>query len=67
MAVSRLLMKDKSGRLVSVPKDRLEAFAKAQRSSKELTPEERERSSKELTPEERERRVREISQKLGMK
>lgn len=55
MAVSRLLMKDKSGRLVSVPKDRLEAFAKAQR------------SSKELTPEERERRVQEISQKLGMK
>ena len=55
MAVSRLLMKDKSGRLVSVPKDRLEAFAKAQH------------SSKELTPEERERRVQEISQKLGMK
>ena len=55
MAVSRLLMKDKSGRLVSVPKDRLEAFAKAQR------------SDKELTPEERERRVQEISQKLGMK
>ena len=55
MAVSRLLMKDKSGRLVSVTKDRLEAFAKAQR------------SSKELTPEERERRVREISQRLGMK
>ena len=48
-------MKDKSGKLVSVPKDRLEAFAKAQR------------SSKELTPEERERRVREISQRLGMK
>ena len=48
-------MKDKSGRLVSVPKDRLEAFAKAQH------------SSKGLTPEERERRVQEISQKLGMK
>ena len=48
-------MKDKSGRLVSVPKDKLEAFAKSQR------------SSKELTPEERERRVQEISQKLGMK
>ena len=48
-------MKDKSGRLVSVPNDKLEAFAKAQH------------SSKELTPEERERRVREISQKLGMK
>ena len=55
MEVSRLLMKDRSGRLVSVPKDRMEASAKAQR------------SSKELTPEERERRVREISQKLGMK
>ena len=55
MAVSRLLMKDKSGRLVSVPKDKLEAFAKAQR------------SGKELTPEERERRVQEISQRLGMK
>ena len=48
-------MKDKSGRLVSVPKDRLEAFAKAQH------------SGKELTPEEKERRVQEISQKLGMK
>lgn len=48
-------MKDKSGRLVSVPKDKLEAFAKAQH------------SSKELTPEERERMVQEISQKLGMK
>ena len=55
MAVSRLLMKDKSGRMVSVPKEKLEAFAKAQR------------SSKELTPEERERRVQEISQRLGMK
>lgn len=48
-------MKDKSGRMVSVPKDKLEAFAKAQS------------SGKELTPEERERRVREISQRLGMK
>ena len=48
-------MNDKSGRLVSVPKDRLEAFAKAQS------------SGKGLRPEERERRVREISQKLGMK
>ena len=55
MAVSRLLIKDKSGRLISVPKEKLEAFAKAQR------------SSKELTPEERERRVQEISQRLGMK
>ena len=55
MEVSRLLMKDKSGKLVSVPKDKLEAFAKAQH------------SSKELTPEERERRVQEISQRLGMK
>ena len=55
MEVSRLLMKDKSGKLVSVPKDKLEAFAKAQS------------SGKELTPEERERRVREISQRLGMK
>ena len=48
-------MKDKSGRLVSVPKDRLEAFARAQS------------SGKGLKPEERERRVQEISQKLGVK
>ena len=49
------LAEDKSGKLVSVPKDKLEAFAKAQS------------SGKELTPEEKERRVQEISQKLGMK
>ena len=55
MAVSRLLVKDRSGKLVSVPKERLAAFSEAQR------------SGKELTQEEREHRAQEISQKLGMK